>query len=879
VKHPRRPRTFRFPWPTPRRDVDEELAFHFDERIAALIASGLTESEAIRQTEAEFGDRTSVRRTLLEINERAARRFRRSTWIEQFHQDTRLAFHRLRRTPMFTATAVLTLAVAIGATASVFGVVNAVLLKALPLRSPDRVMVIVQNNPARGLLNFSMSPLDFTDYSAQNRVFAAFAAARPRTSIITGSEEPERVAGYAVTSSYFAALGITPVLGRPLAQDSADAGEVVIGYGLWKRRFGGASTVLGQKIVLDDKPYTIVGVMPAGMPTDMELWTRLTFEGAEQLHRDWHVLGVAGRLKDGVTREDAQRDLELIARRLAHAYPQSDRDWSIATIPLLDQIVGPVKPSLLMLLLAAGCVLLIGVANMANLFLVRCLARERELAVRTALGATRGRLVRELLAEAAILGVAASTMGVGLAAGGIRLLRSLGPSTLPRLDAAEVDGHVLLFGTLAAIVTVLIFGALPAWLSSWHDPADAMKEGGRGTSSRRHHRVQHTLVVLQVAVALVLLTGTGLLVKAFEQFRRSDLGFHPDGVFTASITLPEKQYRTPEREGAFVNAVTERLASLPGVSAVAASSALPGTAGYHWAYMIAGNPASDYDHATIVRPVFVTSGYLRTMGIQLKSGRGILPTDNRGAVKVALIDERFAQRIFPGHNPIGERLVPTNGPDVDTVEVVGVTASVKQGGLVPEDVPWVYLALAQSPITGVVDDIVLHAVGDPGAQAAAVRRVIASVDGSVPVYGIKSMSASVAQSVSMTRFSTFLASLFAAIAITLGMIGIYSVLAYIARQRTREVAIRIALGASRSTVVGDVIRHALILTGIGVALGSGGAWWMARVFAGLFAGVDPHDPGVFVGAALLFVIVALIAAAAPAFRSAHVSPVSALSSH
>lgn len=878
MQHPRWLRTFRFPWPTPRRDVEEELTFHFGERIAALIASGLTETEATRQTEAEFGDRDSVRRTLVAINERAARRFRRSTWIEQLRQDTRLAFHRLRRTPIFTATAVLTLAVAIGATASVFGVVNAVLLKALPLRAPDRVLVISQNNPARHLLNFSMSPLDYIDYRAQNRTLADFAGARPRMSTVTGGGDPERVAGAMMTPGYFAALGITPVLGRPLAQDSTDAAEVVIGYGLWRRRFGGASSVLGKKIILDDKPYTIVGVTPEGLPTDLELWTRLTFGGEDLLHRDWHYLSVVGRLKDGVTREDAQRDLELIAKRLRHAYPQTDGDWSISSMQLLDQIVGPVKPSLLMLLLAAGCVLLIGMANMANLFLVRCLTRERELAVRTALGATRGRLVRELLAEAAILGVAASAGGVGLATGGTRLLRSLGPSSLPRLGEAEVDGHVLLFSAFAAIATVLIFGALPAWLSSQLNPADAMREGGRGTSSRRHHRMQHALVVLQVAVALVLLTGTGLLVKTFEQFRRSDLGFRPDGVLTAGIALPEKRYTTPEREGAFVDAVTERLASLPGVDAAAASSALPGTAGYRWAYLIVGDPTSDYDHAPTVRPVFISPGYLRAMGIQLKSGRGILPTDNRRAVKVALIDERFARQIFPGRNPIGARLVPTNGPDMDTVEVVGVTASVRQGGLVPEDVPWVYLSLAQSPIAGVVGDVVLRATGDPAGQAAAMRRVIASVDGSVPVYGIKSMDASVAQSVSMTRFSTFLASLFAAIAITLGTIGIYSVLAYIARQRKREIAIRIALGASRSTVVGDVIRHALILTGTGVALGSAGAWWMARVFAGLFVGVDPHDPSVFAGAALLFVIVALIAAAAPAFRSAHVNPVSALSS-
>lgn len=853
-----------------RDESDEEVRFHLEMEVEYQRARGLEPVEARRAALIAFGGVQRFREETREAH--------RGVMIDDILQGIRMAVRRLRRTPGFTLSATVTLSIAIGATASVFSVVDGVLLKAFPFRDPDRVLLITENNPGRHLLNFAVSPLDYLDYRDQNRSFAALAASRFSQATVTGTGEPERVTASVVTPNYFSVLGITPVLGRALSPDSAGPAEVVIGYGLWKRRFGGAPSVVGQKLILDDLPQTIVGVMPAGLPGEIEVWTRLSLPPSELVHRDWHYLGVFGRLRDGVTPDGGLRELDAIAGRLARAYPQTNEDWSIGTIPLLDQLIGPVRPALLMLLSAAGCVLLVGAANLANLFLVRCLARQPELAVRTALGATRARLVRELLFEAGTLGLAAGALGVGVAIAGVRILRELAPATLPRLNEVGVDGRVVGFCAFASMVTVLVFGALSAWQASHCDPAEVMKEGARGTASRRHHRLQDALVVVQVAVALVLLTGTGLMVETFQRFRHLDLGFRTEGLLTARVALPEHRYSTAEREASFASTVVARLAALPGVDAAAASSALPGTAGVRWAYTVVGDPASDYAHAPTVRPVFVTPDYFRTMGIGLRRGRGVLPSDGRGAVKVAVIDDRLAREAFHGRDPIGSRLVPTNGPDMDTVEVVGVVASVKQGGLVPEDVPWVYLAIAQAPEPGTVRDVLVHATGNPDAQAAPVKQVLAELDGSVPAYEIKSMNATVAESVSLTRFSTFLASLFAAIALALGVVGIYSVLAYVVAERKREIAIRLALGASGANVMGNVLRRALALTTLGVALGTGAAWWLTRAMAGLFAGISSHDPRIFAGAAAVFTAVALAAAVVPAIRTTRIDPVESLRS-
>ncbi len=778
---------------------------------------------------------------------------------------------------MFSIAATLTMAIAIGATASVFGLVDGVLLKAFPYREPSRVFAIWESSPQRQFPQFEVAPANYLDWRSQNHSFTMLAAVSYRHYTVTGAQEPERVLGMRVTPSYFPVLGITLAQGRGLAPDSGGSPEVVIGYGYWQRRFGASPTVLGQRLTLNDTVYTVVGVMPRGIPDRTDLWTRLSFTGQQAATRDSHYLSAFGRLAPGVSPEAAAAELRTIAQRLAAAYPAADENWTVVTVPLIDQVVGKVRPALVMLLSAAACVLLIGAANLANLFLVRSLARQRELAVRTALGAARGRIVRELLVEAGVLGLSAGALGVGLAVVGVRVLRTLAPPVLPRVSEIGVDGRVVAFCALTSIAAVLVFGMLPAWLAARARLADVLKEGGRGTGSAQSRAFQDGLVVLQVAVALVLLTGAGLLVESFSRFARMDPGFRPQGVLTAQLTLPAQRYTTPEQQTAFVSAVLERLSAEPGVVAAAAGDALPNTTLNQNVFAIIGDPAPDPTHVPLAYAIGASPEYFHTLGLRVLRGRGLLPTDGVRAPKVAVVDELLARRYFAGRDPIGQRFVLNDKPvGPDTIQIVGVIATVKEGGLAADDYPEIYAPMAQ--FNEPVFALAVRASGDPEALTTTLRRVVAGVDPTVPLSEIRTMSAWMARSIDTTRFSTFLASLFAVVALILGMVGIYSVLAYIVSQRQREIAVRITLGATAGTVMRDVLRRALALAGAGIAVGSLAAWLLTRGLAGLFLGVSPHDPLVFAGAAAIFAVVALVAASIPAFRTTRVNPVVALTS-
>ncbi len=802
------------------------------------------------------------------------------------------AVRRLRNNPLFTIAATLTLAIAIGATASVFGLLDGVLLKAFPYREPDRVVTLWESNPQAHQPKAAVATGNYFDWQQQNTTFSAVGAACCGAFLrftVFGTEEAERVVGLAVTPSYFQALGITPILGRTMTPDTSAAPEVLISFGYWQRRFGGSPAVLGRTLTLDNPndarttrqhTYTIVGVMPAGVPGPIDLWVRIYFEPGEATLRDGRYLDVYGRLKPGVSVEAAERDLQTIAGRLAVAYPKTNQNWSVAVTPLIDQLVGPVRPALVMLFAAAACVLLIGAANLANLFLVRCLAREREMALRTALGATRGRLVRGLLVEATLLSATAGALGVAVAVGGVRALRALAPPTLPRLDQVGVDAHVILFCAVASIATVLVFGLLPAWQVSRGSLAESLKEGGRGTGSAHRHRLQDGLVVLQVAVALVLLTGAGLLVESFVRFQHMDPGFRSAGVLTAQIALEGDRYPTAERQQVFLQTVIERLAAQPGVEAASVSGGVPG-----WAvrpaipFDIVGDAAPEPGREPVSLFSAASPGYFRTMGIRLLRGRALLPTDDRRAGRVVVVDELLAKRFFGGRDPIGRRLVYDIGFGSDTMQVVGVVASTKENGLAAEDIPQTYAPVSQVlGGHGAQAFVVIRTLGDPHAHVRTLKRTIASLDPNVPVSDIKTMSDRMMQSVGTTRFSTFLASLFAVVALILGVVGIYSVLTYIVSQRRREIAVRIALGASHSHVMNDVFRQALVLTALGIAIGSGAAWLLTRALAGLFLGVSPHDPTIFIGGAAIFAAVAVAASTLPAFRTTRVNPVTALTS-
>ena len=796
---------------------------------------------------------------------------RKRELFEDVIRDVQYAGRSLRRTPGFTIAATATLALTIGATSSVFGVVDTVLLKPFPFREADRALMIMESNPRLHLPKFAVPARTFLDWQSQARSFSALAATRGGFATITGSQEPERVVALSVTPSYFPTLGITPVLGRALGVDSAGPAEVVISYAYWQTRFGAAQAILGKVLTVDDHPYSIVGVVPNGWPGEEQIWTRLSLTAQDELDGE-HNLVVYGRLQPGATANEGRRELnEIVARSAAMT---SDPGWSVVTKPLLDQWIGDVRPALIALLAAAGCVLLIGAATLANLFLVRCFAREREVALRAALGATRARLTRGLVVEAAMLSLVAAAIGVGIAVVGVRVLRALAPSTFPRVSDVAVDGRMLGFCALATVLTVLVFGALPAWKTSRATLADCFGEGGRATGAVRQRRLQDGLVILQLTIAFVLLTGAGLLMESFIHLEGIDLGFRPEGVLTASISVSPQRYPTASRETAFAMQVVEQLAAQPGVTAASVSTGWPGRGVGLYPFSVVSDPPSDPNRAPLARATFVSPDYFRTMGIALRRGREILPSDDSRAAPVVVIDDAFARRFFAGRDPIGRRLALGG----DTLTVVGVVAAVREEGAAEQNLVGVYEPITQAQHVPSFVTLAARVTDDPRAHFATLRRAVASLDATVPVSDIKTMVSREHESISTTRFSTFLASLFALAALMLGAVGIYSVLAYIVRQRQREFGIRIALGARSIDVMSEVLKRTFVLTVVGLALGTGAAWMLTRALASLFVGVSPHDPDIFAAAAGLFALVALLAASVPAFRATRINAVVALSS-
>jgi len=855
-----------------RADADAELDAFIDSRVEHLVTHGDAPDNARARAIASLGApidevRSSLRSSAVHRDARMWKRER----IDGLIRDVKHAGRSLRRTPSFTFAVTAMLALTIGATASVFGVVDAVLLKAFPFRDVDRTLLIMESNSRLHLPKFAVPPTTFLDWRAQSRSFSALAASRGGFATVIGSQEPERVIALKVTPSYFAALGITPVLGRSLSVDSSGPAEVVISYAYWKTRLGGAPSVLGEVLAVDGRPYAVVGVVPNGWPGEEQIWTRLSFTAEDELDGE-HNLVVYGRLRPGAKADEGRRELDaIVAQGVSTA---SDPGWSVVTRPVLDQWIGDVRPAFFALLGGAGCVLLIGAATLANLYLVRCFARQREIAVRMALGATRIRLTRELLVEATLLSLTAAAIGVGVAVAGVRVLRALAPSSLPRVSDVAVDGRMLGFCALATVLTVLVFGALPAWKTSRASLADFLREGGRGTGAVQQRRLQDGLVILQLSIAFVLLTGAGLLMKSLIQLQGMDLGFRPQGVLTAMITLSPERYPTASRQTAFALQVVEHLAKQPGVTAASVSTGWPGRGVGLYPFDVVGDPPPTQVQPSLARVTFVSRDYFRTMGIALRRGREILPSDDRRAVPIVVIDDAFVRRFFAGRDPIGRQLALNS----DTVTIVGVVATVREEGAAEQSLVGIYEPITQAQDVPNFVTVAARVADNPRAHAAALRRVVTSLDASVPVSDVKTMVARENESISTTRFSTFLASLFALAALALGAVGIYSVLAYIVRQRRREIGIRIALGARNIDVMSEVLKRTVVLTVVGLALGTAAAWMLTRALASLFVGVSPHDPGIFAAAAGLFALVALLAASVPAFRTTRINAVVALNS-
>ena len=788
--------------------------------------------------------------------------------------EVKYAVRRLWRTPTFSTAVLLVLAILIGATASIFALVDGVVFKSFDVEQPSRLMVVWESSEARHMPQFAVAPANYLDWQRHNTTFTDIAASgASRLTVRVHDAPPERVAGATATPNYFRVLGTRPRLGR-LPRLDAGEGEILISSRYWRRAFDESAEVIGQIVDVNDQPKTIVGVLPPGASSNFDVWRTLQFNAAEAVERDRHFLVAIGRLKPGVTQSAAQANLATISARLATEFPTTNRGWTVRLVPVVEQLVGSVRPALMLLLLAGICTLLVGAANLTNLFLARGEARSHDLALRSAIGASRSRIVGELVAESVILTLLGGALGVGLSAAGVRMVKVLAPSNLPRLSDVSVDGRTAIFCLAAAATMILIFGLLPALRLSNVSLSGLVREGSRTGRSKRGVQLQDTLVITQVIVSVALLTTALLFLEAFNHFRQLDQGFRAEGVLTAEISVPRSRYRTPEQQGAFAASVRQQLLAQPGVLDATVSAALPSMNAGNGAFFIVGKPLSDPSRAPIATTNAVDAGYFGTLGIHLLRGRGFTASDSWRSPKVVVIDELLAKRYFAGEDPVGRQVAFLG--TADTSEIVGVVGTVKEHGLAADDVPTMYFPFSQWPTNELT--VALRGTRAPESYAPVIRRVVNSLDANAPVSGLLSLDERMMQTVAMTRFAAFLASVFAIVAVLLGTIGVYAVLAFGVVQRRREFAIRLALGAERRSVIGGVLRKSLGLTGAGVAIGLVATWVIANGLSALLVGADAHDLRTFIAAGVMMVLVGLVAAVGPAIRSVGMNLVSELRS-
>jgi len=799
--------------------------------------------------------------------------------METLLQDLRYAARRLTRAPAFTLIAVLTLALGIGANSAIFSVVNAVLLRPLPYPEPDRLVTV--NQLWEGTLPSVFTPANYRDVRAQNTVLERMAAYDATGLTLTGRGEPVRLEGVEVGDGFFEALRVRPVLGRTFRPEENQPGRtrvVVLGHGLWQERFGGDPEIVGKVVSLSGNPYEVVGVMPRGFsfPAERQLYVPLEYEEdfmSDDSRGAWY-LQVIGRLKPGVSVEQAAAQVAQIGKRLEAAYPETNTDVGMSAFSLRERMVGKVRASLWVLLGAVGFVLLIACANVANLLLARAAARETELAVRTALGAGRARLVRQLLTESVVLGTLGGAAGLLLALWGSAFLVALQPEGIPRLEEVRVDGTVILFTAGMALLTGLLFGLIPAAQVGRGSLAASIREGGRGAlSGRGSKRVRGALVVAEVALAMILLTGAGLLVQSFVRLQRVDPGFQPEGALTFRLSLPQAQYDAPEERAAFYQRLSERVQALPGARSVGAVIALPlSDFGFTFSFEVEGRAPAQPGEEPSIQTRVATPDYFRTMGIPLVRGRGFTADDRRGSPQVVLISEAAVRRYFPDEDPIGKRITLGWGTEDGHGggEGVGVVGDVREFALAQESEPLLFVPHAQVPVPSMT--MVLRTSLPPESQVAAVRSLVREMDANLPLAEAQPLRSVVAESVSQPRFYMLLLTIFAAVALVLAAIGIFGVISYTVVQRTREIGVRIALGADPRSVLGLVVGGAVALAAAGVALGALGALAGTRLLSGLLYEVGATDPLTFAGVAALLLGVAAAASWLPARRATRVDP-------
>ena len=857
------------------RELDEEIASH----IAMDVRDRVDRGASARDAE------TAARRAL--GNEALVKEVTRAQWgwgsLERFRQDARYGLRLLGRSPGFAAVAIVTLALGIGASTAILSVVDAILLRPLAYADPSRLVVILHN------VGGPVAPANFLDWKAQSHSFDNMGAAEYWTPNLTGGDTPEKTWAIRMTADVLPILGVRPALGRWFLESETRGGAdrvVVLGYAIWKSRFGADPGILGRPILLDGEPYTVVGVMPPSFrfapfwATQAQLWAPLDLS-ARATNRTGASLRIFARLKEGVTLEDARRDIAAVTARLEREFPGTNRNMMV--IPLLEKVVGDVRPILLVLLAAVGLVLLIACANVASMLLARSSVRQREIALRAALGASRGRTIRQLLTESLVLALAGGAAGAALGAWALRLLVAFAPPGLPRIESVHLDLRILLATFAVSLLSGAAFGLAPALQSSAVQLQGALKDGGSAGAGREGGRLRRVFVAAEVAIAIVLLIGGGLMVRTLLALQAIDPGWNPDGVVSLEVSVAGTRYAAPEKRPALYREVLERLAAVPGVAAAGAINHIP-VAGDVWGfpYAVEGRPRALPGESPFAVYRAVLPGYFAAMRLRIVRGRDVAWSDDAGAPGVVLVNEALAAKQWPGEDPLGRRITLDEASE-RWLTVVGVVKNAVTSEWTAKPEEEVYLAALQTPelmrSPHSMAAYLTYAVrtgGDPAALAPSLRAAIRAIDPTLPVSEVRTMREVVTVVNGRARFQTLLLSAFACAAALLAAVGIYGVMSYAVSRRTREIGVRMALGADPGSVQRLVVGQGMAVALAGAGVGLVAALLLTRLMAGVLYGVGPSDPATYAAVAAALVAVAFAASWIPARRAARIDPMKAL---
>ena len=864
-------------------EVDEELDFHMEMRTRELIAGGMDPFAARTEATRRFGDLTRMRTTLRGLGRDRNLHLQRTQHLGELWQDITFTWRQLVKNPGFTLVAVLTLALGIGATTAIFSAVNAVVLRPLPVRDPSRLVLVGEIYDGQPQV---MSVGNYVDTNAAVRGFdGGLAALNYANFNLSDGTTPERIVGARVTANYFDVMGVQPLAGRTFTADEDRPGAdrvAVLSHRLWTRRFGANASVVGREVRMNGTAFTIVGVMPASfdLTTDSEeLWAPIAFTPSQRAMHDEHYLSVYGRLKPRRTIAQVQPELDAAAAQLGHDFPKDNPHLSFGVVPYVDRFVGDYKQRLLVLLGAVGLVLLIACGNVANLLLARGATRGREIAVRAALGAGRGRITRQLLTESAILALVAAFAGIGLAYWSIGAVIAWSPPDVPRLEQARIDPLAVGFAVAAALVSSVIFGALPALRASRPDVQGALRDGGRGSTGARD-RLRGSLIVAEVALSVLLLFGAGLLIRSAIALQRTDTGFTPRGVLSARVTLPTTAYTEPARIVSTLNQIVSAASTVPGASSVAITSyAAMGSGGGTNGIVPEGKAPGPHNAISSTLRV-ITPGFFDTMRVSIVRGRGFTDDDRAGGQLVTIVSERLAALAFPGQDPIGKRITCcTPGADASKI-IVGVAGDIRSRGPAVEPRPEFYLPLAQVP--DVVWNwfrtvyVIVRTPGDPEAVLKPLNAAVARIDPDLPLFDVRTMEQRLAGALATARFHTLLLTILGGLGLALAASGIYGVIAYFVSQRTQEIGVRIALGATPRSVIALVLGQAMRPVAIGTALGLASAFVAGRLLSDQLFRVGRFDLLTITAVTATLIGVALVASAVPARRAAGIDPARAL---